>query len=187
MWHKAVYALLLAALLGLALLLLPGEEARAQRRGETEAVEVVNFPAVQKVEGAVEVERPIPAATLVALDEAIAVPASRDDPTQWVPAGVVDAGGWSGAVLSLSGEIRGRGGAGTVGALLVPDVAPIGYALDQGRLLFPLEVTAQVDATGRWVESDQPQVRLAFPRYRVYLYNTSERSVAVRLFAYLTQ
>lgn len=187
MWHKAIYALLLAALLGLTLLLLPGDEARAQRRSEAEAVEVVNFPEVQRIAGEVEVERPIPAAALVWLPETIAVPAARDDPAQWIAAGSIDADGWSRAVLSLAGEIRGRGGDGRVGALLVPDVTPVREALDRGRLLFPLEVSAAVESGAVWVESDQPEVRLAFPRYRVYLYNSSERSVAVRLYAYLTQ
>jgi hypothetical protein len=186
MWHKAIYALLLAALLAFTLLLLPGEQARAQRQ-EAEAVEVVNFPEVQKISGGVEVERPIPAALLVALPETISVPARPDDPAQWVEAGVLDSGGWSHAVLSLTGEIRGRGATGRVGALLVPDVAPVREALDRGRILFALEVAADVEAGAVWVESDQPRVELAFPRYRVYLYNTSERTVAVRLFVYLTQ
>lgn len=186
MWHKAIYALILAALLAVTLLLLPGEEARAQRH-ETETVEVVNFPEVQEVSGGVEVERPIPAASLVALPETIAVPATRDDPAQWVEVGVLDTDGWSHAVLSLTGEVRGRGATGRVGALLVPDVAPVREALDRGRALFALEVAADVEAGAVWVESEQPQVQLAFPRYRVFLYNSSERSVAVRLYAYLTQ
>ena len=99
----------------------------------------------------------------------------------------MDTAGWRHAVLSLTGELRGRGGAGEVGALLIPDVATARDAFEDGRLLFPLEVVAQADAGARWLESEQPEVAIAFPRYRVYLYNTTQRSAAVRVFVYLTQ
>jgi len=186
MWHKAIYAVILALLLSLTLLLLPSDEVRAQH-DEAQVVRVENFPAVQKVTGRVEVTAPVPSSTLVTLPEVVAVPASPDDPSQLVEAGSLDTEGWGHAVLSLTGEVRGRGGAGEVGALLVPAVEPVSRAFEQGRILFPLKVSAEVAPTARWVESDQPRVQIAFPRYRVYLYNTSDRSVAVNLYAYLTE
>jgi hypothetical protein len=187
MWQKTIYALVLACLFALTLMLLPPERAGAQRQSEAEAVRVVNFPEVQRVAGEVAVPEPVPAARLVALGEALAVPASPSDTANLVPAGSVDTAGWRHAVLSLTGEVRGRGSAGEVAAVLVPDVDFVDFAFDDNRILFPLTVAAPVEAGARWVESEQPEVALAFPRYRVYLYNTSERTVAVRLFVYLTQ
>jgi hypothetical protein len=186
MWHKAIYAAILALLLSCTLLLLPSDEVRAQH-DDTQVVRVENFPDVQQVAGEIRVTEPVPASRLASLPEVIAVPAAPDDPTQLTDAGSIDTAGWGHAVLTLTGEVRGRGGAGEVGALLVPDVEPVRRVFEQGRILFPLEVSAEVKASARWVESDQPRVELAFPRYRVYLYNTSDRSVAVSLYAYLTE
>jgi hypothetical protein len=187
MWQKGIYALVLALLFAFTLLLLPPERAGAQRGEDVDEVQVVNFPEVQKVEGRVTVPLPVPAAAFVELPETLAVPAARDDTAQLVAAGRIDAAGWRHAVLSLAGEARGRGAGGEVGALLVPDVGFVADAFLDNRVLFPLEVEAAVGAGARWVESAPAEVALAFPRYRVYLYNTSERSVAARLYVHLTQ
>lgn len=188
MWHKAIYAVILTSLLALSLLLLPGDQARAARAEMPGEVRILNFPEVQEVEGEVEVKSAIPAASLASFPETLVAPTGATDPTQWAFVGRLDAAGWRHAVLSLAGEVRGRGGAGEVGAVLVPDVAMAARAFEDGQvLLFPLKVSTEVAPDSLWVASEQPEVRLAFPRYRVYLYNASERSVALRLHAYRTQ
>ncbi len=192
MWHKVIYGLILGCLLALSLLLLPGEPARAQRSQPAQEVEVVNFPQVQRVDGrvgvhgSVKVEEAVPAAlatTAVVLVE----PTRGRSPAAMVFAGSLDSAGWRHAVLSLAGEARGRGGAGAVGAVLVPHTDLASRAFEDQRLLFPMEVVAEVEESSLWVSSGQPEVRLGFPRYKVYLYNTSERTVAVTFSAYLTQ
>lgn len=183
--YRAIYGLLLLALLVAALALLPHGEARAQR-DEASPVRVVNLPEVQRVGGSVSLERPVRLAELVTLPEVVAVPADRGDTAELVPAGSLETDGYGTVVLSLAGEVRGRGSAGRVGALLVPATETVGEAFRQGRILFPLEVSAPVEAGEPWVESAASRATVAFPRYRVYLYNTTDRSVAVRLYAYLT-
>lgn len=186
MARKAFYALVLLAVLIGCLVLLPGHASSADGDRDAEPVEVVNLPEVQRVEGRVQVERPLPQAELMALDEAIAVPADPRDPSQLVFAGTVTTDGYNHVVLSLGGEARGRGAGGRVGAFLVPDLDPVLEAFRLGEILFPLEVSAELPAQGRWIQSGSERRVVAFPRYRVYLYNTAERSAAVRLYAYLT-
>lgn len=192
MWHKVIYGLILGALLALSLLLLPGEPARAQRSQPAQEVEVVNFPQVQRVDGrvrvhgSVEVDQPVPAA-LATTAAVVLEPTRGRSPAAMVLAGGLDSSGWRHAVLSLAGEARGRGGAGAVGAVLIPHTDLASRAFEEERLLFPMEVVAEVEESSLWVSSGQPEVRLGFPRYKVYLYNTSERTVAVTFSAYLTQ
>lgn len=186
MARKVIWLLVSALVFVLSLSLLPRESAQAQRNEETEAVEVVNFPEVQTVDGAVRVEGPVRLARLRSLGEVIAVPADPQDTAALVPAGSLDTDGFGTVTLTLTGEMRGRGSAGRVGALLVPDVPEARRAFEQGRVLFPLRVEGEVAAQQVWLESDQPRLQVAFPAYRVYLYNTSDRSAEVRLYAYLT-
>jgi len=92
-------------------------------------------------------------------------------------------------VLSLSG--RGQGKIlkpGSVGAILVPDEEAIIHALEEeGQIQFPLEITAPVEpGEARSFASKQIQHTVGFPRYRVLLYNTSDKTATVNLFAYLT-
>lgn len=192
MWHKVIYGLILGCLLALSLLLLPGEPARAQRSQPAQEVEVVNFPQVQRVDGrvrvhgSVEVGQPVPAA-LATTAEVILEPTRGRSPAAMVFAGGIDSSGWRHAVLTLAGEAQGRGGGGAVGAVLIPHTDLASRAFEEERLLFPMEVVAEVEESSLWVSSGQPEVRLGFPRYKVYLYNTSERTVAVTFSAYLTQ
>lgn len=187
MARKLIWLLVSVLAFVLSLSLLPRESAQAQRGDEeAEAVEVVNFPDVQTVDGAVRVEGPVPLARLESVGQVIAVPADPNDTAALVPAGRLQTDGFGTVTLTLTGEMRGRGSAGRVGALLVPDVPEVRDAFEQGRVLFPLRVEAEVAAQQVWVESEQPRHQLAFPSYRVYLYNTSDRGAAVRLYAYLT-
>ncbi|HEX2254371.1 MAG TPA: hypothetical protein VHQ65_13960 [Thermoanaerobaculia bacterium] len=186
MARKLAYALVLTVAFAVTLALLPDDTARAERAGEVERVEVTNFPEVQQVAGTVSVEGPIRQAELVGFAEALAVPAAPSALSELVEVGVLDADGYGWATLSLAGEVRGRGGAGRVGALLVPDVDQARRAFHEGRLLFPLDVSAEIAAGAVWAVSESQRLPLAFPRYRIYLYNTSDRTVATRVYAYLS-
>jgi len=75
-----------------------------------------------------------------------------------------------------------------VGVMLIPDEEPIVRALrEDGRLQFPLEATAQVTpGESSFFASDPAARRVAFPRYRIYLYNSSNKSVEANLYLYLT-
>ncbi len=54
-------------------------------------------------------------------------------------------------------------------------------------ILFPLEVTAPgVSIDTPYFASSQPRYTVGFQAYRVLLYNTTDKTVTVNLFAYLT-
>ena len=165
-----------------------GQEAVEWGRDALKVV-VLNFPTIWRVEGEVAVKSPISHATMVALRDVQVSPVARKDTTRLVAAGTVTAAGFSSAVLSLTGQIKGEvAKPGTIGALLVPDEEPVLRALDeQGQLLLTMEVVAD-SVSGRmpYFASDQPRFPVAFERYRVYLYNTTDKTAEVSLFAYLT-
>jgi hypothetical protein len=156
---------------------------------EVQEVVVRNFPELQRVEGSVAVEGPIRHSDLRKLQDVLVSPVGRKETTRLVEGGIIETAGFTSVVLSLSG--RGQGKIlkpGSVGAILVPDEEAIIHALEEeGQIQFPLEITAPVEpGEARSFASKQIQHTVGFPRYRVLLYNTSDKTATVNLFAYLT-
>jgi hypothetical protein len=171
------------------LVFVPGPKAEYGSSDSASDVTVTNFPDVQKVEGDVTVKGPLSHARLVRKESIIVPPSRRGDPTQMVQAGEVTTDGFSHVVLSLQGEVADAGyRGGTVGAVLVPDEEPVIRALNQaGRIEFPAEVVAQlVPGTGGYFGSKPTDNVVGFPRYRVYLYNSSGHGVQANLYVYMT-
>ena len=153
-------------------------------------VVITNFPPVQTVAGklAVTVSEPIPA-TRLASDQEVVSPGTPDDPGSLTEGGVVDATGFTSVVLSLAGEVKGTlAREGRIGALLVPDQPELVKALrEDGIVALALKVEARVGPLPvALFSSDQPALRLGFPRYRVFYYNTTPRAAEVKLWAYLS-
>ena len=151
-------------------------------------VTITNFPSVQSVDGTVTVASPIPATRFLTVFEVVS-PADRSDLHLYTDAGVVDLSGFSTAVLSLGGEVKGSSPAGgTVGAVLIPAESAIEDAfIHHQTLLFPLMVEAELGPPGvaLFGNSREP-ARLAFPRYRVYLFNSGRNAVRASLYIYLS-
>jgi hypothetical protein len=151
-------------------------------------VEVTNFPALQKVEGRVAVPEPVPHARLAMSDEVVVPPGVLRNRGQLVEAGALDVTGFTRVVLSLAVELRGSTPKpGQVGVVLLPDVGPLVAAYQEdGVLPFALEThVAITPGCEDRCYSGQLEVRLGFPRYRLLFYNTTDRSYAARLYAYL--
>jgi hypothetical protein len=151
---------------------------------------IENFPAVTRIEGKVTVDAPFPQATFVALQETLVTTAPPENTTRLIQGGTLDTSGYSEVVLSLSVQTKGdMPRAGRIGALLVPDVAPIQQAFaEQGTVQFPLEVAVQVaPGASVFLASNQPRFQIAFPRYRIVYFNTTEKAVTANLYAYLIQ
>lgn len=190
MVRKAVYGLVLLAALVVLLTLFPDEAAPASR-DEPTAVSVVNFPRVQRValdqpvaiEGKVQISRQ---AQGMSFEETVVAAVPRDDPAKLLSIGTLRTDGYGRLVLSFTGELRGRGAAGKAGVLLVPDVEEAGRALVEGRYLLPLHVEQTVPADAGWTAASSEPLPVAFPSYRVYLYNDSGRTAAMRVYAYLS-
>lgn len=165
-------------------LLLPA----ASNSEEPQLVVVTNFPATQRVNGAVAVEGVVHQAALTSLREIEVPPVAPSDLRRLVDGGVVPTDGFGAVVLSLAGQPKGMvRQKGEVGAILLPDEEPIVRAFEEkGQLQFSMEVRAEVPAAAPVFSSGQPRHVVAFPRYRVLLYNTTDRTVSVDLYAYLT-
>ena len=156
---------------------------------EPQAVVVTNFPEVQKIDGAVSISGPLATASLQRLGGIVVSPVSRSAALNQSSQGIVETDGYTSLVVSLVGEVQGQvGREGTLGVVLVPDDDLIVRALRQdGAVLFPLETTVAVP-TGApaWLGSKSESFAIAFPRYRVYLYNTGDKSISASVYVYLT-
>jgi hypothetical protein len=150
-------------------------------------VVVTNFPEVQAVKGRVAISDPIPQ-TRFETRKAQVLTAPPADTNHWTDAGSIDCAGFTFVTLSLGGSLKGTGQAGTVGVVLLPDVPDVLESLrTYGVPQFPLSVEAAVPALPSGLFSSEPKTfRLAFPRYRVFLYNSSPKSAEATVYALLS-
>jgi len=152
-------------------------------------VTVINFPEVQKIEGRIGVEGTILHASTFRKLEVVVTPGSpRESPVQMVDGGWLSTEGFTAALLSLQGELRGTlGQAGQIGAVLVPREKAITEVLDErGEILFPLEVTASLTQPKQDLFSAQSHLSVAFPAYQIFFYNSTDKTAVVNLYVYLT-
>ena len=179
-----VVALFVAGIL--ALVLSPPGSAIAQ---EISSVFVTNFPKVFHVDGTVSVDGPVKQAKLAALREVVVPPVNPKETVRLIQGGIVESDGFDAMVLSLQGQIKGEVyRSGTVGVFLLPDEDPIVHAFEEkGIMQFATEISAAgVSGASPYFSSNSSRAQVAFPRYRSYLYNTSDKTVTVNLYAYLT-
>jgi hypothetical protein len=106
-----------------------------------------------------------------------------------VYAGTIDTDGFTSLLISVQGEMRSDAySSGTIGVLLVPDEKSILRALrDAKRVQFPIECTVQTKSGGPiYFESEQVQQRIGFARYKLFLYNTANKSAEANVYLYLS-
>ena len=124
------------------------------------------------------------------IKEILVPPVDPKETGRLIDAGVLTTDGFTSAVLSLNGQAKGRIlRSGTVGAILIPEEESVIRAFEEeGQAQFPWEVSAALAAGApRSFASTPVRHIVGFPAYRVRLYNTSDKTVTVSLFAYLTQ
>jgi len=188
MSKAAGFGLMMLAVI--ALLPVSGTQVGARAAGDDGVQEVIvtNFPGTQRIEGSVTVDGAVRQASFVSLEELEVPPVSRDDVQRLIDAGLLETEGFGAVVLSLTGGHKGRMKvAGNVGVILLPDVESVQRVfVDRGHMQYPLEVIAPAILDVPHFHSDQPRFVLGFPRYRVLLYNTTDTTVTVNLYAYLT-
>ena len=171
------------------MLLLGSTFVSGDRERRVQPVEVVNFPEVQQVAGRVSLDGPLNPARLERRTRTIVPPTSRSDVLRWLEVETVSSGGFRQMVLSLQGEVKGEAFApGAVGAVLVPDEKSFNRLLsEEQRVFFPVEVAAGPSReAGVYFGAQSGRVDVAFPRYRIFFYNETSRSVELNLFIYLT-
>lgn len=177
--------LLSAALVAGALMLWPTGQVVSQ---QVRQVLIANFPDSQEIHGTVAVNKPIPAAVAFRREEVVVPPIDRLETGALIDGGVLETAGFTTVDLSLQGEVRGtQPRDGEVGAILLPDEPAVLRAFLEGpEIQFSLEVDAPINAqTVPFVDSEQIVRSIGFPRYRIFFYNTSNRTVEVNLYGYL--
>jgi hypothetical protein len=186
MKHRAIVTLSVISLAAAAWMLLASPPAESQ---DVSFVRVTNFPTPQVVSGAVEISNTIRQSEALALREIIVPPVPASQTTRWVNAGTIQTDGFPNIVLSLHGEIKGEvTEPGDVVALLIPIEQSVTEAFElRGQTHFSMRVSAE-DLRGgmAFFASDQPRYTVAFPTYRVWMYNGTDKTVTAHLFAYLT-
>jgi len=150
-------------------------------------VAVTNFPEVQQVSGRVVVSEPIPQ-TRFETKKALVAPSELSDTNHLTDAGTIDTAGFTHVTLSLSASLQGSAQTGMVGVVLLPDVPEVATALrSYGALQFGLRAEAQLRSSqASLFSSESSTFRLGFPRYRVLLYNSTQRTADATLFVYLS-
>jgi hypothetical protein len=184
MKKSALILLLLVA--AAAFVLSPAGTAIAQ---DIRSVFVTNFPKTFNISGTVSVDGPVKQAKLAALREVVVPPVNPKDTVRLIQGGIVESDGFAVMVLSLQGQVKGEVfRAGTAGVFLLPDEEPIVHAFEEkGLMQFATEVNAAgVSGAAPYFASTSSRTQVAFPRYRSYFYNTSDKTVTVNLYAYLT-
>jgi len=156
---------------------------------EVRNVVVTNFPKVSRVTGSVGIDGPIKHAKFAALRDVTVSPVNPKDTVRLIQGGVVESDGFTAMVLGLQGQIKGEVvRPGTVGVYLLPDEESIVHAFEEkGIMQFTTELSASgVSSASPYFASNSSRIEVGFPRYRTYFYNTSDKTVTVNLYAYLT-
>lgn len=181
------------------LLLLFSSGLRAQDPSKAQPVYVVNQPdtvTVQgevrlagPIEGEVSIRGPIPQGKALVLGEMEVPPVPKTDVNRLIRAGIITTEGFAAMVVSLAGMQRSAPSkAGDVGVILLPaEDLPTRALEEQGQLLFAVENHVLSSPGSPPYFASQPlRATVAFPRYRVLLYNASDRTVVTTVYVYLT-
>ena len=156
---------------------------------EIQKVRVVNLPDKQNIDGSVAVKGLIKHSFLDRRLKIIIPPVARNETSLLIEVDPLITDGFTSVILSFQGEVKNKTfSPGTVGAMLIPDEKPVISALKQDKeILFPLEVSSEV-APGpqRYFTSEYTKQIVGFPKYRIYLYNSTNNSVEMNLYMYLT-
>ena len=126
---------------------------------------------------------------LVAFEAIFVPPVRRDDVTQLVDAGTIETDGFTRLIFSFGGEFKSAvPREGRVGVILLPDADLVDAMLrNEGEFIFPLEVQAPIQELRSAIFiAEQQEAKVAFGRYRVYMYNETSSGAKVWLYVYRT-
>lgn len=156
---------------------------------EIPRVLVTNFPQTQEVTGRVSVKGTVRHASFEQFKGIVVPPVDPEDTRRLIDGGVLETEGFTSVVLSLNAATGGRMfQPGSVGVILTPEEETIeGVLEEEGQHQFALraEMALEPDSS-RSFASDPTRLMVAFPRYRVHFYNSTDKNVKANLFAYLT-
>lgn len=152
-------------------------------------VHVENFPDTQQVKGSVSIEGTTSHSKYIKNEGILVPPSSRNELSELTFAGIVETDGFTSISANVQGEIKSDSfSSGTIGVLLIPDEKPLLRSFREAkRIPFPIETAVAIkggDPT--FFNAEQTQQRVTFPRYRMFLYNTINKSVETNVYLYLS-
>jgi len=112
---------------------------------------------------------------------------ARTDTQRLLEVGTVETDGFSELRISIAGEFKeGIPRGGMVGAILIPDINPFTYLLQQeGKIVFATEVKVPIGMQPSAIFFSEAVVaKVAFPAYRIYLYNDTPSAANVNVYVY---
>lgn len=150
------------------------------------SITISNFPDVQTVDGGVEIAEPVPSNEMRRFTDNTVTTVKRHETNRLISGGILESGPFTAVSLSLGGFVEGTPPEpATIGAVLVPDEDFVLEALKEGVYLFAIELTMNIPQESLpYVGTQSETHRLTFPRYRVYFYNTGQRTVKTQLYAF---
>ena len=151
-------------------------------------VTVSNFPTTYEVHGTVSVIGTINHSQYIKREGIVVTTSHRNELAELIPAGTLDATGFTSVTLSLQGEVKSSATAdGTVGLLLLPDEEPVLRALREARRVeFPVETSCQLTrGTSAFFDSASITQPIGFARYKIFLYNTAPHAVEANIYVLL--
>lgn len=151
---------------------------------EPTEVRVNNFPNTQRVNGAVSLEG---TAKAVKQEGILLLPSRRNELSELFHAGKVETDGYTSVAIHVQGEMKSDAfSSGTIGVILIPDEKPILRALKEVKQLqFPIETACSVKSGDSEYFSCESNQSIGFAQYRIYLYNTTNKSAEVNAYLYL--
>lgn len=176
-------------LAGASLTLLVVLNTGAQSDDGFKSVSVTNFPNVQRVAGEVSVAGTVNHSEMHRWRRVVVPTVKRSDIMDGAGAGSVKTGGFTSATISVNGQTSDAAfKPGVVGVVFLPDETSVKQAFSDGSVIeFPLEATVQVIPSKSGYFSSQPvRLPVAFPRYKLYIYNTASTGVQANVYLYLT-
>ena len=112
---------------------------------------------------------------------------ARTDTQLLLEVGTVETDGFTEMRISIAGEFKEAvPRSGTVGVILIPDINPFTYLLQQeGQIVFATEVKVAIGGQpGAIFYSEAVPAKVAFPSYKIYLYNDTSSAASVNVYVY---
>ncbi|MFA5073647.1 MAG: hypothetical protein WC539_07095 [Nitrospirota bacterium] len=152
------------------------------------AVHVINFPETQKVKGTVTIVGTTSHSKFIKKERVLVPTSRRNELSELTFAGILETDGFTSISANIQGEIKsGSFSMGTIGVLLIPDEEPLIRSFrDAKHIAFPIEAVATIKNHESPIFESLPTVQtIGFPRYRIFLYNTLNKSIEANVYLYL--
>lgn len=152
-------------------------------------VNVKNFPETQQVKGTVFIEGTTSHSKFIKREAILVPPSRRSELSELTFSGIVETDGFTSISINVQGEIKSASFiSGAVGVLLIPDEDPIIRAFREAkRVPFSIEIAANLKSgETSFFDSEQTHNRIVFPRYKMFLYNTTNKAAEANIYLYLS-